>query len=195
MSRPLIPDPRWRPDRTRNVARPAPGDLVALEHRVWLVRDVADVERTADEHLAAPSAGRLSRGPYVVGLTWAGGVLPDDDPDGVYEVRIPADARHAWQVYPRGRWPRCSCCGEPTPCRLELQDRQVDAAVARLEHAESVLPGCCWACREPISRRQRSIAFPGDNLVLPGADGVRFHDRPRCLGAARAYEEQRMATA
>jgi hypothetical protein len=95
---------------------------------------------------------------------------------------------NAWDVYRDGRWPQCSCCGEPMPCRAEVQDRQIDAAMDRVEEMSKRLPGCCWGCGNPITSRQQSVIYAGENLDLPGGPDVRFHLRLDCLSAATAYE-------
>jgi hypothetical protein len=82
----------------------------------------------------------------------------------------------------------CSCCGEPMPCRAELEDREVTASLKQVEKWAGRLPGCCWGCGEPINRRHKSVAYPGDNLDLPGGPTVVFHTRASCRGWAQAYE-------
>jgi hypothetical protein len=53
------------------------------------------------------------------------------------------------------------------------------------------LPGCCHACREPITARQKSVTFEGPNLLFPelGDDSAVFHLREMCRWAARRYDE------
>ncbi|WP_407566841.1 hypothetical protein [Polymorphospora sp. A560] len=71
--------------------------------------------------------------------------------------------------------------------------------MAEVDRLAAVLPGCCWACGEPIAGRQRSIEFVGENLLLPGASPAVFHtahsrkavrpDMPKtCREQAEDYE-------
>lgn len=68
----------------------------------------------------------------------------------------------------------------------------------------AILPGCCWACGEPIVGRQRGIEFEGENLLMPGAGPAVFHTshsrkasrvgyRATCRGEAEKYEERWVA--
>lgn len=184
----------WRPQLTDGSRdRPGTGDLIAKDHAVWRVLEVRDVDRTPEEETDWVEAGKpkWTKTPYVVEVAWVGGVEPRRiAKNGVFCVRIPAGAWVSWDVYRGERWPMCSCCREPMPCRAEMEDRQVTAALDRVETLTRRLPGCCWACGDPISRRQQSIVYVGDNLDLPGGPDVRFHLRASCLGAAAAYERK-----
>lgn len=88
----------------------------------------------------------------------------------------------------------CASCGELAPCREYVAARDRDYAAAKanekLERDLQVLPGCCWACNEVITQRQKWIAFEGDNADLPGGPPVRFHLREKCVGDARSYEHR-----
>lgn len=189
---------RWHPLLTRTKTRPEPADLIALDHAVWRVTDVGDTKRTPEEAAdhAAHTAERAAHGqpswdrpPYLVVATWVAGKAPARvNPKGIYHMRVPADALQSWHVYDGDRWPQCSCCGEPMPCQAELRDRHVDAAMQRVDEMSKVLPGCCWGYSSPISSRQQSVIYAGENLDLPGGPDVRFHLRAACLSAATAYE-------
>lgn len=186
----------WSPLGTWPRQRPEVGRLVAREHGVWRVAAVTDlpVDEAAREIWVDIGMPEVWPGrPYRVDLDWVAGARPARAGDGPFDawVNVPAEAypRHQWDVYPpSGRWPQCSCCGEPMPCQAELEDREVTAALKNVEKFARRLPGCCWQCEEPISRRQRSVTYPGDNLDLPGGPEVRFHTREKCAGAARRYE-------
>jgi hypothetical protein len=100
--------------------------------------------------------------------------------------------RQAAYVIP-AHHPVCAVCGELYPCKHLEIDEAATGALAELADLESVLPGCCWHCREPISGRQKFISFPGDNLLLPGGPPPAFHLRagkPWCSSAARLYERR-----
>src|SRR5205085_8291397 len=104
------------------------------------------------------------------------------------EIRVPAGTFTSWHVYQDGRWPQCSCCGEPMPCRAELEDRQVTQSLDRIARLEAIPPGACWACAEPITRRQKVVTYPGENLDLPGGQQPYFHTRGQCRPSAERYE-------
>lgn len=172
---------RWLPERaTYHRGLPEIGWLIASAHTVFRI---ARVELLDD--------GETLR----VWVNHVGGVRPAEPrghvpPDGQYRFSVPlADA--GWYVYPKtGRWPMCGCCGEPMPCRAELEDRAAKAASAKLDELMSRMPGCCWACGEPITSRQQGVTYPGDNLDLPGGQQVRFHLRRACWSSAAAYEDR-----
>jgi hypothetical protein len=186
----------WDPLGTWSRQRPDVGALVAREHAVWRVTAVTDTTPTdadrdvwMDAGMPDPWRGR----PYRVDLAWVAGARPAVAGDGEFAawVNVPAEAypRRRWEVYPvSGRWPRCSCCGEPMPCRAELEDREVSRSLKTVEKLARRLPGNCWGCEEPISRRQKSVTYAGDNLDLPGGPEVRFHTRAACYHAAARYE-------
>lgn len=123
---------------------------------------------------------------------WAPDWDGSDTPIPPASITIRAFRRWAgptWDLYPEsGRWPQCSCCGEPMPCRAELEDREVGKQLDVVEKLASRMPGCCWGCGEPITSRQKAVTYPGDNLDLPGGQPVRFHTRRDCHWMAAQYE-------
>lgn len=191
----------WYPTGTHSHYGPPPvGALTPRDHAVWRVTHITDLplaDHDRDTWIEAgmPDPATWKGRPYKVGVEYVGGARPDWAPtDG----DVPATSMSAraqrfggvnWKLYPpSGRWPMCSCCGEPMPCRAELQDREVDQGLERVETWASRRPGCCWGCGEPITGRQKAVAYPGDNLDLPGGPEVRFHSRASCWDAARRYE-------
>jgi hypothetical protein len=81
----------------------------------------------------------------------------------------------------------CNKCGELQPCRELVFAAQAEVAMQELEKYQD--EGVCPACREPVSRRQKSLTFP-DNIYVPAGPPLTFHiNRWRCLPAARAYEQ------
>lgn len=204
MKLPSLPPPRhWHPRGTRHTYdRPEAGDLVAVDHAVWRVTSVGDIplhdDADREAWLAAgmPDLTTWRRRPYAVNVTHVGGKPPRrPGKDGQYGMRIPADDLRSWEVYPRGRWPQCSCCGEPMPCRAELADEHVEYAEEQVSEFEARMPGCCWSCNEPITQRQRAVVYPGINLDLPTGPEPRFHLRAKCRYAAERYEERWLAAA
>lgn len=188
----------WSPLGADTRYRPEPGNLIAHTHAVWRVTAVTDLALSdADRDIwmdaGMPDLATWRHRPCRVNVQWIAGARPDwADTDGqvpAAHVDVPASWSASWYVYPAsGRWPQCSCCGEPMPCRAELQDREVSAGLKQVEKFAKRLPGCCWGCEEPISRRQQSVTYAGDNLDLPGGPEVRFHTRAACFHAAAQYE-------
>ena len=193
---------RWFPLRTRGKDRPETGELIAHKHAVWRVVRVEDLPLSDADRDVWLNAGMpdpeiwLAR-PYRITLDWVAGAKPPWAKDGDDRKRgtisVPARAHPWWHVYTSERWPQCSCCGEPMPCRAELEDEQVATSLDRVAKMEAIPPGACWACAEPISTRQKAVTYPGDNLNLPGAHAPSFHTRSNCLPAAHAYEERWVA--
>lgn len=187
----------WAPDKTNVRYRPENGDLVAIGHAVWSVSNVADIELDDDDRgrwldAGMPDLATWSRRPFQAHVDHVAGALPewlagDTKPGAVVTIHAKTDYR--WRVYPKsGRWPQCSCCGEPTPCRAELADRQITASMNDIEKWMSRKPGSCWGCGEQITRRQQSVVYDGDNLDLPGGIPVRIHLRNACRWYAERYE-------
>lgn len=122
--------------------------------------------------------------------------VPEETPEdlAIYlysanSISLNASGRAVWRMYPpHGRWPMCSCCGEPVPCRAELRDEEVRDSLAAMETAMSRDPDACWECGKKIAPREQVAAYPGENLDLPGSTDVRFHARRSCWAAACAYE-------
>ncbi|MEV4672769.1 hypothetical protein AB0K34_14025 [Actinomadura sp. NPDC049382] len=196
---------RWRPLRTNAKIRPEKGKLIAYRHAVWQVAKVEDVppaeldEASRDVWFdrGMPELSTWPERPYRVIVDWVGGAPAPWHRNGDKQTRgtvtVPSTAHILWRVYPSDRWPQCSCCGEPMPCRAELEDEQVTASLDRIAKMEAIPPGACWACAEPITTRQKAVAYPGENLDLPGTDAPNFHTRRSCLPAAHAYEERWVA--
>lgn len=193
---------RWYPlNADANFGRPEVGALIAVQHAVWRVSGIQDVPALSDEDRDAwlrsgmPDLASWALRPYRVRAIHVGGKPPKHPPphSGEYVMNIPAGYRPTWRVYRNGRWPQCSCCGEPMPCRAELTDRVVEAATDRMADFEQRMPGCCWACKEPITQRQRAVVYSGINLDHPMGPTVRFHLRAKCRNAAHRYEERWLA--
>jgi hypothetical protein len=111
--------------------------------------------------------------------------------------------------WPKPQWfylsdpyPACIACGLLWPCPCDDRNKAAEAAMKELERLGGVLPGCCWACSEPITKSHKSIEFPGENLALPGAPPPVFHiaasrksHRGTCRSEAISYEEKWIAAA
>ena len=195
---------RWRPLGTQSVYGPPPVGLIAYRHGVWQVLAVQSLERAlwndTDEQrwldVRMPEPWPLAMydpGPYRVEVRHVGGVNPNRHDVGAMTVHSTSKWREPWRVYLGSRWPMCSCCGQPVPCTAELLDQQINAEMLQLEEHSAKLPGCCWACSEPISSRQRSVAYPGVNLDSPTGPEVRFHTRYACAQSAESYKQRWLA--
>lgn len=161
----------WGACRTDGV--PSPGALVADEHRVWLVVDVVALPCESD----CPGA-RTHR------------LILDAQTGTPLRREVETNAYGAWWTYP-GRYPLCSCCGEPAPCRAQLLDQAAECELARMRCFEE--PGVCPACHCPVAPGQESVTFP-DNLDVPLGAPVTFHaeDGP-CRRAALGYQRRWLA--
>jgi hypothetical protein len=109
-------------------------------------------------------------------------------------IDIRTGQNYTWNIYRSAtRWPQCSCCGEPVPCRAQLQDDEIAAGMNRIESLVARQPGNCWHCEERITHRQKAVTYPGDNLDLPGGPEVQFHARESCAYYACKYESRWIA--
>jgi hypothetical protein len=188
------------------------GDLIQSDRKLWSVVEVRPVpvidwdERDRESY---ERWTRQRRNSQFVPLVSA---MPASEEDWAYRplylIAIPAGGgkRHHTKICPygsirQGAWvisphhPVCKDCGELWPCREVEITQQVDREAAKLAKLEQILPGCCWACGEPVTHRQSVIRFDGDNLLLPGADPAVFHLRRKgtCLSGALAYEKRWVA--
>lgn len=200
----FTPGRDWHPLHTRRCySRPDEGRLIAHQHAVWKVVRIEDTDLTeADREVwvdhGMPNLADWRQRPYRITVEWEGGVKPDwaERTDGSRRhagIDIPAGSWKTWNVYADGRWPQCSCCGEPMPCRAALEDEQVNTSLDRIAKLEAIPSGACWACSEPITTRQKSVAYPGDNIDLPGGQQPHFHTRQHCRGSAERYEAKWLA--
>lgn len=192
---------RWLPRGAQSISDPPQaGNLIAREHAVWLVTStvnlpLSDSDRDVWLESGMPDLETWRGRPQRINVQWVAGARPKwARPDGLVpnaHVNLPAERfrSHDWHVYPpSGRWPVCSCCGEPMPCRAELEDREVTVSLKEVEKFATRAPGSCWGCGDPITRRQKAVHYPGDNLDLPGSPAPTFHTRQACVGWAKAYE-------
>jgi hypothetical protein len=190
----------WRPQggERRAWRDLVPGDRLELDREVWRVREVrlvpvADWDEGDQRGYQAINGARESeedwqfRPVYLVLAPARGGKLR--------HVKVRPYRGPRAYVLP-SHYPVCSECGDPWPCRdLEI-DAEAGKQMAEVARLESILPGCCWKCGEPVTSRQKSIAFEGENLLLPGGPPVVFHLRrgsPYCSSAAVDYDKRWVA--
>lgn len=187
---------RWRPhgvpSRGRG-ARPEVGDLVAYDYRAWQVMHVKDVDPTPEEAdrldgYVQPYRDQMR--PYAVTLRRVHGPAHEwENSAGDVGLRVHAGAYDPFPVYPHGRVPLCSCHGHPWPCQEADQQAQAEREMAKTEREMKLLPGCCPACQEPVTERQRRIVFPGPYVRNPFLVDPAFHLRRKCRSEAAHYED------
>lgn len=161
----------WKPwGAQRHDGVPVLGALVADEHRVWQVVDIRALGAGVD----CPSARTHQ--------------LVLEARTGEADRRqVQTNSYGAWWTYP-GRFPVCSCCGEPPPCRGYLVEVAALAELARMRRFE--IGGVCPVCGEPVETGQESVSFQ-TNLEVPLGPPVSFHLQPSvCRRGASDYERR-----
>lgn len=104
---------------------------------------------------------------------------------------VPADGK--WVTLPE-HYSVCQRCGELPPCKETFTDRVLEVEGRRIEFEMRLVHGMCHACGRPVTGREHSTLFPGDNLVRPdlGTNTAVFHTRRSCLPVALAYQDRWM---
>lgn len=102
-----------------------------------------------------------------------------------------ASASTAWWVIEE-HYSVCVRCGEMSPCSEVFNERIAKRQVAQMDELLKLVPGCCMACNEPITSRQKHTVFEGENLTRPdfGDDSAVFHLRRSCMGAVHEYDRR-----
>lgn len=178
-----------------------PGDLIELRRKIWRVAEVRQVPVIDWDEDDRQKWEQESRA-YKIGSEEEWPRRP------LYLILRPASGgkRHHVKIRPWANWrreayalpehyPVCKDCGEPWPCpELEIT-QEVDREAAKLAELERILPGCCWSCGDPVTHKQSSISFDGENLLLPGAPSPVFHLRRKgqCRSDAHSYEKRWVA--
>lgn len=129
------------------------------------------------------------------------------NPDGKDRrgIRLSLWWRGQQWAYLEEPWPECVQCGLLWPCPCRDENQAAEAAMAEMDRLGQIMPGCCWACHEPVTGRHHSVVFDGENLLLPGAGPAVFHTsysrkaargtsgNQTCRGEAERYEERWVA--
>lgn len=203
----------WRPlmGGKETVQRPNVGDLVGWRYAAWRVTEVrvrADSDLTDEDHKTLKiwkPAYRDQHRPFTAVLRHESGPLLVEQGqyqrlhDGTITIHLgkkTAGRGPNWHIL-GDRYPCCSCCGHPWPCREYDRDQLAAAEGKRLDEAmRTTDPGVCAGCLEPITTRQKAITFPEESLIVPGAPGPTFHaGRGACWHAAERYErDKRLVT-
>ena len=186
------------------------GDLIQSDRKLWSVievRPVPVIDWDDHDREAYERHVRHHRNPRFVPLATE---TPRSEEEWhsrpLYLIVVPAGGgkRHHTKVCPyaglfRGAYvisphhPVCRDCGELWPCREVEITQEVQKQAAVMQRYEQVLPSCCWSCGEPVTGRQGSVTFDGDNLLLLGAPPPVFHLRRKCRSSAMAYEKRWIA--
>lgn len=187
----------------------AAGDLISLWRKVWRIVEVRPVpvadwdeddqgywDRVYGKHVDTRAIRRIrpaseelwDRRPLYLTIVPATGGKRKHR-----RIRPYVTHRDAYVLSPH--YPVCKDCGEPWPCTELDIAAEVDKEAAKLARLEKILPGCCWSCGDPITHRQGSVRFDGENLLLPGAPPAVFHSRRTggCLSDAMSYEKRWVA--
>jgi hypothetical protein len=184
---------RWIPEGVRrgySRGRPEVGTLVAFDHGAWRVMHVSDAEMNDDERAYVDGMTERFRAehvPYKITLRREHGPKRDGE-NSRQDIALRCTGRFTFDVYETGRVPLCSCCSDPWPCRLLIAETEAAKGARRMEEEMRLLPGCCPACTEPVTSRQKSITFPGVNVRNPFAVDPVFHLRRQCRTGAAEYE-------
>jgi hypothetical protein len=101
------------------------------------------------------------------------------------------DANLAWSVL-TDPYRVCSCHGHIWPCQDYDRDVLAQHEARKTEKLYATTdPGVCAHCLEAITTRQKTITFPEESRLVPGAPGPTFHaGRAACWGAAEKYERE-----
>lgn len=189
----------WRPDHAEGYygagKRREVGDVVAYGYRAWEVTHVSDADPNEAEQERLNGYTDVWRDrmrPYRVSLRRLHGEQHERENDR-QEIGLRIPIGWPLPIYPNGRVPLCSCHGHPWPCLESEQQAQAAKELAAAEKALNLLPGCCPACSEVVTSRQRSITFGGPNVTNPLAEGPTYHLRNKCYRSAAAYEEKWVA--
>jgi hypothetical protein len=175
------------------------GWLLGWRYAVWRVEECAvraEVDWSAEDRAAIArlaSYGTRARPPYALVLMHVRGPKLDEvRPDGRLHLIVRAGAHVTWNRVPE-RFAVCSCHGDPFPCLADVRDRIAEEAGKQLDRKlAGTAPGVCYACRGPITARQKTVTFPEPNLEVPGAPGPTFHLRRECRYEAQRYERLRL---
>lgn len=187
-----------------------PGDLIEADRKAWRVVEVRDVPVADWEDQDRDHYELLKQQRGNAKFVPLPGPVPSEeewDLRPLYLILVPAAGgkRHHLRVRPyggfRGAWvlsphyPVCKDCGELWPCRDVEITQEVQRQAVKMDKYESILPGCCWSCGDPVTHKQASIRFDGENLLLPGAASPVFHRRRKghCLSDAFSYEKRWVA--
>ncbi|GGS42023.1 hypothetical protein F2B00_03315 [Streptomyces parvus] len=187
----------WRPAQGHSRLRANTGRLKPGSILVWDRQPYRLIEVRERDHADWPQNYRdawVKHGmpdPATWGYRPRVAVLRHDDQPQSKPLHLLCPDSTYWYVLPEHYWV-CRTCQELPPCRHVHNEAVMERAAERMEKEMAIMPGVCHGCREPISSRQKSFAFPGPNLIRPdlGDDSAVFHTRNGCAGSMKAYDER-----
>lgn len=187
--------PEWQGARTyRRNRKPQAGDVIPFAHALWRVISVPDHADFAEGFTITLLSVEHGVGEqrYAELCVHPGGWTADF-------ARLPSSQQKPWSLrhYPDPeRYPICSCCLGPIPCRALIAAQTAASEADRAERASRRAEmGACAACGEPVSQRQRAIAFEGPHLDAILSPSPVFHLRTQCFHQAFMYERRWVAAA
>lgn len=189
----------WQPQLPGPVSRRAtytdklePGTLIVWDrkpYRVLEVRELAHAnwpdayrEQWVKQNMPDPDSWHYR--PRVI-------VMRSEEDPKAKPLNLQGPNSVRWYTLPE-HYPICRLCKEIPPCRHVHTEAVVERATDRMAEEMAILPGTCHACKEPITRRQKSFTFPGPNLIRPdlGDDSAVFHTRRDCYGSLDSYDKR-----
>lgn len=189
----------WRPLGAHPERKTPPvGSFVAYQHAAWRIVEISDapVGEWTDSDFSGHTESQTFKKPYqgwkpqIVVLRPAH-ITADDPRSRDHDLHLRTTTPLVtWYVYPNGHYPVCAHCGEPVPCRAQLNDEIAAEQMTRMSRYET--SSICPACNEPVTKRQASITFE-ENLVVPLGPPVTFHRKSKCIGSAINYEKHWVA--
>jgi hypothetical protein len=195
--RPELPGPPSR--QQASTSKLEPGALVVFQRKAYRVVEVRerahanwpDAYRDAWVQQGMPDPDTWYCRPRVI-------VLRSEDDPTTKALNLQVRNDHYWHTLPE-HYPICRLCKEIPPCVHVHNERIMDRATEKMAEDMAILPGSCHACKEPITRRQKSFTFPGPNLIRPDlGDGSAvfhtrrqcFHTRRQCFDAIKTYDRR-----
>ena len=184
----------WRPHGAdyRKTSNLKPGEITVWERKPVRVveireRDTIDWPKRYQEiwvEQGMPEPATWFQRPMVI-------VLQDLDQETGKPRHLCASAYGDWHVLPE-HFSICRLCHELPPCSHVHTERVMERANERMAEEMAIMPGCCLACNEPITRRQKSVSFTGPNLIRPdfGSDTAIFHLRGKCIIDVESYDKR-----
>lgn len=168
-----------------------PGHLVVLYRQPHRVLDAPQptprnewTQRFADKWMehGMPDLDGWQFRPYTV-------VARHEDRPDSRPARVLGSVNLSWWLLPE-HYSICRLCHELPPCTHVHNEQIMEEAGQRMERALAILPGSCHGCREPVTARQKSVTFPGPNLIRPdlGDNSAIFHTRKGCIDSLHLYD-------
>lgn len=187
---------RWFPEQRGTGLKSSedllPGTLIIYDRKPYRVADIRP--RPHDLWPAAYRDAWVEQG-MPDPATWHGRpvvlvVTPEGHGDGK-RLHMLAPAIHSWKTLPE-HFSICRLCHELPPCSHVHNEAVMAEATVKLNQEMAIMPGVCHGCRGPITARQKTIRFEGENLIRPdlGNDTAIFHAKQSCHWAAEEYDKK-----